>query len=165
MRFTMFSRIVSMDICRLTLGWVLAMAAALSPAQARAQGQAQAQASPVGLWRTMDESSGQAKALVRIEERNGTLVGRIERLLVDPENATCQACTGELKGKPVVGLTILQGLRREGEVWSGGEVLDPNNGKFYKAQVRLAEAGDRLQLRGYMGVPSLGRTQTWRRER
>ena len=159
----MFSRIVLADICRVTLGWVLAMAAALSPAQA--QGQAQAQASPVGLWRTMDESSGQAKALVRIEERNGTLVGRIERLLVDPENATCQACTGELKGKPVVGLTILQGLRREGELWSGGEVLDPNNGKFYKAQVRLAQAGEQLQVRGYVGVPSMGRTQTWRRER
>lgn len=159
----MFSRIVLADICRVTLGWVLAMAAALSPAQARAQGQAQA--SPVGLWRTMDESSGQAKALVRIEERNGTLVGRIERLLVDPENATCQACTGELKGKPVVGLTILQGLRREGELWSGGEVLDPNNGKFYKAQVRLAQAGEQLQVRGYVGVPSMGRTQTWRRER
>ncbi|MFO0120804.1 MAG: DUF2147 domain-containing protein [Burkholderiales bacterium] len=159
----MFSRIVLADICRVTLGWVLAMAAALSPAQA--QGQAQAQASPVGLWRTMDESSGQAKALVRIEERNGTLVGRIERLLVDPESATCQACTGELKGKPVIGLTILNGLRREGELWSGGEVLDPNNGKFYKAQVRLAQAGEQLQVRGYVGVPSLGRTQTWRRER
>jgi len=163
MRFTMFSRIVLADICRVTLGWVLAMAAALSPAQA--QGQAQAQASPVGLWRTMDESSGQAKALVRIEERNGTLVGRIERLLVDPESATCQACTGELKGKPVIGLTILNGLRREGELWSGGEVLDPNNGKFYKAQVRLAQAGEQLQVRGYVGVPSMGRTQTWRRER
>ncbi|MFN5510495.1 MAG: DUF2147 domain-containing protein [Burkholderiales bacterium] len=159
----MFSRIVLADICRVTLGWVLAMAAALSPAQA--QGQAQAQASPVGLWRTMDESSGQAKALVRIEERNGTLVGRIERLLVDPESATCQACTGELKGKPVIGLTILNGLRREGELWSGGEVLDPNNGKFYKAQVRLAQAGEQLQVRGYVGVPSMGRTQTWRRER
>jgi len=92
-------------------------------------------------------------------------VGRIERLLVDPPDATCQACTGDLKGRPVVGLTILQGLRREGEVWAGGEVLDPNNGKVYKAQVRLAEAGERLQLRGYVGVPSLGRTQTWRRER
>ena len=161
----MFSRIVSVDICRVTLGWVLAMAAALSPAQARAQGQVQAQASPVGLWRTIDQASGQAKALVRIEERNGALVGRIERLLVDPANSTCQACSGELKGKPVVGLTILNGLRREGEVWSGGEVLDPNDGKSYKAQVRLAEAGERLLVRGYVGVPSMGRTQTWSRER
>ena len=140
---------------------VLALTTALVPIGM----QAWAQTSPVGLWRTIDESSGQARALVRIEEREGALVGRIERLLVDSPDATCQACTGDLKGRPVVGLTILQGLRREGEVWAGGEVLDPNNGKVYKAQVRLAEAGERLQLRGYVGVPSLGRTQTWRRER
>lgn len=138
-----------------------------APGQAGLQAQraAPVQATPVGLWRTFDERSGQAKALVRIEERDGTLVGRIERLLADPADATCQACTGELKGRPVVGLTILQGLRRDGEVWSGGDVLDPNDGRFYKAQVRVAEAGERLQLRGYLGVPSLGRTQTWRRER
>jgi uncharacterized protein (DUF2147 family) len=122
-------------------------------------------ATPVGLWRTIDDSSGQAKALVRIAERDGVLVGRIERLLVDVPDAVCEACPGELKGRPVVGLTILKGLRREGESWTGGDVLDPNNGKTYKAQLRLADGGQRLQLRGYVGTPALGRTQTWQRER
>jgi uncharacterized protein (DUF2147 family) len=122
-------------------------------------------ASPVGLWRTIDDASGQAKALVRISEREGALVGRIERLLVDPPESLCQACPGELKGRPVVGLTILQGLRREGEAWGGGNVLDPNDGKTYKAQARLIDAGERLQVRGYVGMPALGRTQTWLRER
>ena len=122
-------------------------------------------ASPVGLWRTIDDASGQAKALVRISEREGALVGRIERLLVDPPESLCQACPGDLKGRPVVGLTILQGLRREGEAWGGGNVLDPNDGKTYKAQARLIDAGERLQVRGYVGMPALGRTQTWLRER
>jgi uncharacterized protein (DUF2147 family) len=120
---------------------------------------------PVGLWRTIDDTSGQARALVRITERDGALIGRIERLLVESPDALCEACPGELKGRPVVGLTILRGLRREGDAWTGGEVLDPNNGKTYRAQVRLAEAGQKLQLRGYLGLPSLGRTQTWQRER
>jgi uncharacterized protein (DUF2147 family) len=132
-------------------------------ADAAAQGESAA--SPVGLWRTVDDASGQAKALVRISEREGALVGRIEQLLVDPPDALCQACPGDLKGKPVVGLTILKGLRRDGEAWSGGEVLDPKDGKTYKAQARLADSGNKLQVRGYVGVPTLGRTQTWQRER
>jgi uncharacterized protein (DUF2147 family) len=122
-------------------------------------------ASPVGLWRTIDDATGQAKALVRITEREGALIGRIERLLVDPPESLCQACPGELKGRPVIGLTILQGLRRDGEAWGGGNVLDPNDGKTYKAQARLIDAGERLQVRGYVGMPALGRTQTWLRER
>ncbi len=130
-----------------------------------AQAQEPASASPLGLWRTIDDTSGQARALVRITERDGVLLGRIERLLLEPPDAVCEACPGELKGRPVVGLTILRGLRREGEAWTGGEVLDPNNGKTYRAQVRLAEAGQKLHLRGYVGLPSVGRTQVWQRER
>jgi uncharacterized protein (DUF2147 family) len=145
-------------------GW-LAVQAALGLLPGVAQAQEAVVASPVGLWRTIDDTSGQAKALVRITEHDGALQGRIERLLLESPDAVCVACPGELKGRAVVGLTILRGLRREGEAWTGGEVLDPNNGKTYRAQLRLAEGGQRLQLRGYVGMPSLGRTQTWQRER
>jgi uncharacterized protein (DUF2147 family) len=145
-------------------GW-LAVQATLGLLPGVTQAQEAVAASPVGLWRTIDDTSGQAKALVRITEHDGALQGRIERLLLELPDAVCVACPGELKGRAVVGLTILRGLRREGEAWTGGEVLDPNNGKTYRAQLRLAEGGQRLQLRGYVGMPSLGRTQTWQRER
>ncbi|MFZ9408349.1 MAG: DUF2147 domain-containing protein [Burkholderiaceae bacterium] len=146
------------------LGIVLGLALQLGVC-AGAHAQTGPASSPVGVWRTIDDVTGQAKALVRISEREGALIGRIERLLVDPPESLCQACPGELKDKPVVGLTILKGLRRDGEAWSGGEVLDPKDGKTYKAQARLTDSGERLQVRGYVGMPALGRTQTWHRER
>lgn len=128
-------------------------------------GGAQAQtASPVGLWRTIDDATQQPKALVRIVDQGGALVGRIEKILTAQADAVCEQCTDERKGKPVQGMTILTGLKPSGEEWTGGEVLDPNNGKVYKARIKLADAGRKLELRGYVGVPALGRTQTWLRE-
>lgn len=147
------------------VAWVLVLALLAPGVQANDLPPGTPLGTPVGLWRTIDDASGQARALVRITERDGALIGRIERLLVESPDVLCEACPGELKGRPVVGLTILRGLRREGDAWTGGEVLDPNNGKTYRAQLRLAEAGQKLQLRGYLGLPSLGRTQTWLRER
>lgn len=121
--------------------------------------------SPVGLWRTIDDATKQPKALIRIAEQGGALVGRIEKVLVpDQADAVCEKCSDERKGKPVQGMTILSGLKPEGSEWSGGEILDPNNGKVYKARIKLADAGRKLEMRGYVGVPAMGRTQTWLRE-
>ena len=125
---------------------------------------AQAADSPVGLWKSIDDETKQPKALIRIEERAGALVGRIERVLTDKADAVCEKCTDARKDKPVQGMTILTGLKKDGDEWTGGEILDPNNGKLYKARVKLAEAGRKLELRGYVGIPTLGRTQTWVRE-
>jgi hypothetical protein len=125
---------------------------------------AQAADSPVGLWKSIDDETKQPKALIRIEERAGALVGRIEKILTDKADAVCEKCTDARKDKPVQGMTILTGLKRDGDEWVGGEILDPNNGKVYKAKVKLAEAGRKLELRGYVGIPTLGRTQTWARE-
>jgi uncharacterized protein (DUF2147 family) len=120
--------------------------------------------SPVGLWKSIDEETKQPKALIRIAEQGGVLVGKIEKILTDKADAVCDLCPDDRKGKPVQGMTILTGLKKDGEEWTGGEVLDPNNGKIYKAKAKLVDGGRKLDVRGFIGVALLGRTQTWLRE-
>jgi uncharacterized protein (DUF2147 family) len=146
---------------RLALGAVFA-AAALGLAAPPAA--AQSLASPVGLWRNIDDATKQPKALIRITEAAGVLTGRIEKILTDKTDAICDLCTDDRKGKPVQGMTILTGLKKDGEEWAGGEILDPNNGKVYKAKAKLVDDGRKLDVRGFIGIAALGRTQTWIRE-
>jgi uncharacterized protein (DUF2147 family) len=120
--------------------------------------------SPVGLWKSIDDETKQPKALIRIAEQGGVLVGKIEKILTDKADAVCDLCPDDRKGKPVQGMTILTGLKKDGEEWTGGEVLDPNNGKIYKAKAKLVDGGRKLDVRGFIGVALLGRTQTWLRE-
>jgi len=125
------------------------------------------QASPVGLWKTIDDETGKPKALVRITEANGEFRGTIEKLFRAPgedQNPTCDKCEGDLKDKPVLGMTILTGMKPDGSEYGGGRILDPNNGKLYKSKMSLADGGRKLNVRGYIGMPMLGRTQTWVRE-
>ena len=122
-----------------------------------------AQATPVGLWKTIDDDGKTEKSLVRITDSGGTLSGKIEKLL-DPTakaDAVCDKCPDERKDKPIVGLTILRNLKADAdkEWWEGGDVTDPNNGKVYRARVRTIEGGKKLQMRGYIGP--FYRTQTW----
>jgi uncharacterized protein (DUF2147 family) len=121
--------------------------------------------SPVGLWKTIDEATKQPKALIRISDQGGALVGRIEKILVpNVGDAVCDQCTDQRKDKPIQGMTILSGLKKEGQEWTGGEILDPNNGKVYKAMAKLADGGRKLEVRGFVGIPTIGRTQSWLRE-
>ena len=122
---------------------------------------AQSADSPVGLWKSIDDDTKQPKALIRIEERAGALVGRIEKILTDKADALCEKCTDARKDKPVQGMTILTGLKKDGDEWAGGEILDPNNGKVYQVRLTPREGGKSLDVRGYIGAPMLGRTQTW----
>lgn len=122
-----------------------------------------AQATPAGLWKTIDDDGKTEKSLVRITDSGGVLSGKIEKLL-DPtakQDAVCDKCTDDRKGKPIVGMTILRNLKQadDKEWWEGGDVTDPNNGKVYKARVRTIEGGKKLQMRGYVGP--FYRTQTW----
>ena len=122
---------------------------------------------PVGLWRTIDDKSGKEKSLVRIFESNGQLQITVEKLFREPgeePNPLCDKCPGEKKNKPVIGMQIGSGLKKDGDVWSGGEILDPQNGKTYKCKVWLEDKGKKLNVRGFIGVSVLGRTQVWVRE-
>lgn len=128
---------------------------------------AHAQASIVGLWRTIDDETGKPKSLVRISEANGEYQGKIEKLFRTPDqdqNPKCEKCEDARKDQPIIGMTVITGMKKdkEGE-YSGGQILDPNNGKIYKSKMTLREDG-KLDMRGYVGMPMLGRTQTWVRE-
>jgi uncharacterized protein (DUF2147 family) len=124
-------------------------------------GIASAQASPVGLWKSIDDETKAEKSLVRISESGGTLSGKIEKLL-DPkskQDATCEKCGDDRKDKPVLGMTIIRNAKANGEVWEGGDILDPNNGKVYKLRLKPLDGGKTLEVRGYIGP--FYRNQTW----
>ncbi len=123
--------------------------------------------SPVGMWRTIDDKTGKERGLVRIFETNGALYGRLQKLY-DPAAAgrVCEKCSDDRKGKPLIGLDIVRGLRADSDGgWSGGEILDPESGSTYRASVKLADGGSKLQVRGYLMVSLLGRSQIWVRDR
>ena len=127
---------------------------------------AHAQATPVGLWKTIDDETKAEKSQVRITEAGGVLTGKVEKILTDKTDAKCVECTDERKDQPVQGMTILRGIKPDaGEKgsWVGGDILDPNNGKIYKVLIKLVDGGKKLDVRGYIVMPMLGRTQTWHR--
>ena len=121
-------------------------------------------ASPAGEWKTMDDATGKTKSIVAIYEQNGKLYGTIEKLFDPPvSHPTCYLCSGATKDRPLVGLQVLWGFRRDGSQWSGGQVLDPETGKIYRASLSLEDEGRKLRLHGYIGIPLFGRTQYWLR--
>jgi uncharacterized protein (DUF2147 family) len=129
-------------------------------------GAAAQSSTPAGLWQTVNEG-GQREALVRITEVEGELRGHVVTVFSPPApsaNPLCEECPGELKNKPVVGLQILSGMRWDGERYSGGEILDPDNGRFYSCTLRLVDEGRKLEVRGFIGISLFGRTQTWLRQ-
>ena len=135
-------------------------------ALALAAGSAFAQASPAGTWKTIDDNTGKQKGEVTIVDNGGTFTGKVSKILVPgDENKTCTKCTDDRKDQPIKGLTILTGLKPNGNNnWDGGQILDPENGKVYSAKMSLSEDGQKLNVRGYLGISLLGRTQTWIRE-
>ena len=121
-------------------------------------------ASPVGRWKTVDDSTGKVKSIVAIREENGKLYGTIEELFDPPvPHPTCYLCTGDLKDRPLVGLQILWDFVPDGTQWSGGQVLDPETGRIYRASIALEDGGKKLRLHGYFLVTLLGRTEHWLR--
>jgi uncharacterized protein (DUF2147 family) len=126
---------------------------------------AMAQNSPAGLWKTIDDDGKTEKSLVRIVDTGGVISGKVEKIF-DPAkaDAKCDKCEDARKDQPIVGMTILQGVKQDAEEpnkWGGGEILDPNNGKTYKVLLKPIDGGKKLEVRGYIGTPFLGRTQTW----
>ena len=119
----------------------------------------------MGVWKTIDDETKQERSTVRISEVGGVLTGKIEKI-TDPakQTAKCDECTDERKGQPILGLTILRNVKKNGndaELWDGGDILDPGNGKVYRVRLRPIDGGKKLEVRGFVGMPLLGRTQTW----
>ena len=130
---------------------------------ALAAGTAFAQMTPVGTWQSIDDKTNEAKSQIRIAEAGGTLNGRIEKLLRKEakQDAVCDECTDDRKGKPLIGLEIIRGAKKveDKDVWEDGKILDPENGKSYTLRLTPIDGGKKLEVRG--SVLGIGRTQTW----
>ena len=123
-----------------------------------------AQASPVGLWQSVDDESGKPRAQIRIRESApGVLSGVVEKSLMPAAQPICDLCTDDRKGQPKLGMEIIRGAQKtEGkDVWEGGSILDPENGKTYTLRMAPLDGGAKLQIRGYLGP--FYRTQVWSR--
>lgn len=123
-----------------------------------------AQSSPVGRWKTIDDETGKVKSIVEVTEVNGQLQGKVVEVLYSTRgpNPVCDKCEGGNKNKPVKGMTILWGLKPDGDQWSGGTILDPAKGKTYKSKVKLMEGGAKLGMSGCIAF--ICREQVWVRE-
>jgi uncharacterized protein (DUF2147 family) len=126
-----------------------------------------AEPSPIGLWKTIDDNSGQPRGLVRIREVNGQYEGKVEKIFPKPgeeTNPKCEKCEGVRRNQPVIGMAILWGLTKQGDEYQGGEILDPENGKVYRSRMKLVDSGKKLDVRGFIGFSLFGRSQIWIRE-
>ena len=123
-------------------------------------------ASPVGLWKTIDDKTGKPRSLIRILEANGVYSAVVEKGLRegDTGDAVCDKCTDERKDQKIIGMTIAKSLTEKNGIYQGGQILDPENGKTYKCKMKLDETGNKLEVRGFVGISLLGRSQTWLRE-
>ena len=126
-------------------------------------GAALAQMTPVGNWQTIDEKTKEVKSEIQITEAAGLLSGKVTKLLRKEakQDAVCDECTDERKGKPMLGLEIIRGAKKADgkDVWEDGKILDPENGKNYNLKLTPIEGGKKLEVRGSFGP--FGRTQTW----
>ena len=123
--------------------------------------------SPVGKWKSIDDVSGKARSIIEITETDGKLTGKILQLFREPnedQNPKCDKCDGDKKDQPIIGMTILWGLTQDHQKWTGGKILDPKNGKIYDSYVKVDEDGKKLNVRGFIGISLLGRSQTWERQ-
>jgi uncharacterized protein (DUF2147 family) len=120
---------------------------------------------PVGTWRSVDEATKEAKSEVVISDNGGVLSGKITKLLAKTANqdATCTECKDDRKDKAVLGLDIIRGAKKTDgkDVWEGGTIVDPENGKSYKLKLTPFDGGKQLEVRGYIGFFSRG--QVWQR--
>lgn len=119
--------------------------------------------SVLGKWKTIDDATGDEKSIVEITERDGKIYGKVIELLNPAmKNLKCKDCSGDDKDKPVLGIEVIKGLKKDGDKYSDGKILDPSSGKLYKCTVSF-DGADKLKVRGYVGISAFGRNQIWHR--
>ena len=118
-----------------------------------------------GKWKTIDDINGKEKGIVEIYEYKGKVYGKvIEIFEADKKHLKCDKCEGDDHNKPILGMNILRGLKKNGDAYEGGKIIDPKNGKSYHCKITL-EGKDKLVVRGYIGISLFGRSQTWIRQK
>ncbi|WP_343486039.1 DUF2147 domain-containing protein [Allomuricauda sp. d1] len=118
-----------------------------------------------GKWKTIDDRSGKAKSIVEIYKKDGKVYGAIRKILEKgKEDAVCIKCEGDLKNKPIIGMKAIRGMKKDGDVYKGGKLFDPENNREFKGKIWLnPDNSDELMVRGYLAF--FYRTQTWHRVR
>ena len=127
---------------------------------------------PVGTWQQVDDASGKVTSILQITDDQGQLEAKVlkvmnmtpKQIARDGEHPRCTRCEGDLHDKPIEGMTVMWGVRKDGDVWDGGHILDPKSGKTYKVKLTLRDNGRKLDVHGYIGFSLLGRSQTWIRQ-
>jgi uncharacterized protein (DUF2147 family) len=120
--------------------------------------------SPIGLWEAFDAHSGKATGRMLIYQEGNLFFGRNVALSPSDRAAErCTRCRDERNAQPLIGLIIMRNMRFDHGAYSGGDILDPSTGRVYSCEFRLTDEGQKMVLRGFLGVPFLGGTQTWRR--
>jgi len=114
-----------------------------------------------GKWKTIDDETKQAKSIVEIYKKGDQYYGKVSQLLIKPANPNCTECKADRKNRPIVGMEIIRGLRKDGNEFTDGTITDPKTGKTYKCTIK--REGDKLNVRGYLGFSLIGRTQTWQK--
>ena len=125
-----------------------------------------AEPTAAGLWEQVDDNSGKPESWFKIEERNGVYEGTLVKIFFKPgedPNWVCDQCQGADKGRPVQGLTLIRGMQRNGYSYENGTIMDPRDGSIYRALMKLSPDGQKLEVRGYLGISLFGRTQVWNR--
>jgi uncharacterized protein (DUF2147 family) len=151
-----------LGVLKAAMGLGLVLAFSLGGGTVRAQ--ATDVSSPVGFWRTIDDRTNKPDGVVQIYERDGMLFGKITGI-DDPRfrTALCQHCGGDDQNQPIMGLEVLRDMHADGRRWDGGTILNPQDGQVYHCRMHLGPDGQTLIVRGFIGTPMLGRTQTWQR--
>jgi uncharacterized protein (DUF2147 family) len=115
-----------------------------------------------GTWQTKDDETGEIKSHIQIEDTGGKWQGKIVKILRKNAPANCEKCPGERKNQPLMGMTLLVNMAAKGGMLEGGDILDPEKGKWYRCKMWLKEGDpNTLVVRGYLGP--FYRTQYWTR--
>ena len=120
---------------------------------------------PVGTWTQVDDATGKPKSIIEITQQpDGTLQGVVKQVLFSDQGThpICEKCEGDRHNKPVDGMVIMWGVTKDGDVWDGGKILDPNNGKSYRVELSMRDGGQKLDVKGFLFF--FHRTQTWLRK-
>lgn len=115
-----------------------------------------------GLWKSTDHEDQKEKSIVRIYEVNGAYFGIVEKLLPAATITHCTGCPGDKKDKSIVGMIIMEDIKKNATGGSGGKILDPRSGKYYTCDISL-DGPDKLKVRGYLGLSAFGKTMYWNR--
>ncbi len=117
----------------------------------------------IGQWETYDDKTKEKKAIIEIYQTNNAYFAKIVKSFIGEKNAICETCKGTKKNKPIIGLVIIENIKKDGDEFIGGSILDPENGETYKCYLKLIN-NNKLKVRGYLGVSFFGRTQYWIRK-